>query len=152
MRLARRVLARNRSNNARAERGWRAGPLRQLRGKAQRLRLFCSALRPAPRRQRPRRSGLGLLDPVVLLDAAVELQRLVDVRHVVVGQVGDLLELDAVELPQARRQIGVDALDLREIVGLALLLLEALPGALRRRARASERSGIRADLPRRPRR
>ena len=47
---------------------------------------------------------LRLADPVVLLDAAVELQRLVDVGDVVVGKVGDLLELDAVELAQAGRR------------------------------------------------
>ena len=67
------------------------------------------------------------LDPVVLLDAAVELQGLVEVGDVVVGEVGDLLELDGVELTQAAGEIGVDTLDLRQILGLALRLLEALP-------------------------
>src|SRR4029079_17386556 len=78
------------------------------------------------------RGGLGnqvrrLADPIVLLDAAAELQHFIDVGDVVVGKVGDLLKLYAVELAQAADEIGVDALDLREIIGLALLLLEALP-------------------------
>src|SRR5512140_3307963 len=44
--------------------------------------------------------ALRLSGPVVLLDAAGELQGLVEVGNVVVGEVGDLLELDGVELTQ----------------------------------------------------
>src|SRR5665647_699155 len=69
----------------------------------------------------------GLAYPIVLLDAAAELQHLIEVGDVVVGEVGDLLELDAVQLAQTADKVGVDAFDLREIVRLALLLLEALP-------------------------
>ena len=57
--------------------------------------------------------ALGLADPVVLLDAAAERQRLVDVGDVIVGEVGDLLELDDAEAVEPAGQLGVEALDLR---------------------------------------
>ena len=49
-----------------------------------------------------------------------------------------------VELLQAADQVGVDAVDLRQIVGLALRLLEALPGGVQAagaRIRALEDAG-----------
>src|SRR5262249_49627839 len=71
---------------------------------------------------------LCLTHPVVALDLALELQRVVDVGDVFVREVGELLELVAVERLEPRREIGVDALDARQVIGLALGLLEALPG------------------------
>ena len=100
--------------------------------------------------------GLGhqgdrLRRPVVILDLAVELERLVDLGDVVVGEIGDLLELDQPELVQLRLELGRDAGDQLQIVGRALGLGEALEGLALLVAR-SWRSGMRAALPRRPRR
>ena len=67
-------------------------------------------------------------DPIVVLDGAVELELLVEPGDLVVGEIGDLLELDQAELVQLLLELGRDAGDQLEIVGLALRLLEALEG------------------------
>ena len=48
---------------------------------------------------------LRLPHPVFLLDAAAQRERLVDIGDVVVGEIGDLVELDDAEPVQLRRQV-----------------------------------------------
>ena len=69
---------------------------------------------------------LGLASPILFLDLAAELQRLVDVGDVVVGERRDLVEAGDVEPQQLRLELWRDALDELEVVSLALRLLEAL--------------------------
>ena len=95
-------------------------------------------------RRRPRRPGFVLAgrdlvgrglghqldrfgDPVVILDGAVELERLVELGDLVVGEIGDLLELDQAELFSLSRA-PADARYQLEIIGLALGPGEALEG------------------------
>ena len=70
--------------------------------------------------------------------------QLVHVGDIVVGEVGDLVELDDADAIELARQLRRHALDAGQIVGLALRPLKPLKAALRRLARASVRSKMRA--------
>src|SRR6185437_3647420 len=72
----------------------------------------------------------GLRYPVLVLDHAVKRERLIDIGDLVVGEIGDLFELDHAELVQLLLELGRDAGDQLQIVGLALGLGEALEGLL----------------------
>src|SRR6478735_3225829 len=72
--------------------------------------------------------GDGLRRPVVILDPTVEAKRLVEPRDLVVGEIGDLLELDQPELVQLGLELRRDAGDQLQIIGLSGRLLEAFEG------------------------
>ena len=96
---------------------------------------------------------LGLASPILFLDLAAELQRLVDVGDVVVGERRDLVEAGDVEPRRLRpSSSGVTPLICFRSSAWPFGFLKPLKPAARRLARASERSTIRAALPRRPRR
>src|SRR5262249_6885638 len=65
-------------------------------------------------------------DPVILLDAAAEAEGLIEVGDVVVGKIGDLLELDGAQLIEAGSQRRIHPLDPGPIIGLAFRALKAL--------------------------
>src|SRR5262249_12404463 len=84
---------------------------------------------------------LRLAHPVLVLDAAAEGEGLIDVGDVLVGEIGDLLELDDAQAVELASEFGTQSLDAREIIGLPLRPLEALEGgveALGTRVRALE--------------
>ena len=81
----------------------------------------------------------------------LRLKRLVEPGDLVVGEIGDLLELDKAELVQLGLELRRDAGDQLQSSGSAGRPLEALEG-LALLAPRSWRSGMRAALPRRPRR
>ena len=61
--------------------------------------------------------NLGLLDPVLLLDAAVEAQRLAYARHVRRGPACDILERTHAKMLEPLLDEVVDEPDTRQIVG-----------------------------------
>src|SRR5204862_7777610 len=84
---------------------------------------------------------LRLPHPVLLLDAPAKGERLIHIGDVVVGEIGDLVELDDAEAVELARQVGAEALDAGQVVRLPLRPLEPLEGgveALGARVRALE--------------
>src|SRR4029077_14202876 len=70
--------------------------------------------------------ALRLTDPIVLLDASNEGERLVEIGNVFVGKIGDLFEFDGAELIESSCQLLIDPLDPGEVIDFALRPLEAL--------------------------
>src|SRR5215471_4102464 len=73
---------------------------------------------------------LRLAHPVLILDAATQGEGLIHVGDVVVGEIGDLLELDDAQAIELGRELCAHSLDPREIIGLSLRSLEALKGSI----------------------
>ena len=71
-----------------------------------------------------------MADPIVLLDAAAHIEHVLDIGDIFARQIGNLFDLDQVHLLQTNGQFGRDRLDLRQIFGLTLGLLESLPGGV----------------------
>src|SRR5262245_23755999 len=69
-----------------------------------------------------------LRDPILVLDGAVQIERLIEPGDFVVSKIGDLLVFDDAELVEALLGTRVEALDELEIVRLALWFGEAFEG------------------------
>src|SRR5262245_23472279 len=74
--------------------------------------------------------ALRLTDPIILLDPPGKGKGFVEIGDVIIGEIGDLFELDGAELIEAGGQFGVYPLDPGKIIGLTLGPLEALEGGV----------------------